>query len=81
MRRVWDAALQSRIDKYNTRIGRYDGIERDERLNKLIPGIERRRDRFISRLYANLPPEHQRIVDGLSPPGKVRAWACSNREF
>ena len=80
-REVWDAALRSRIYQYTERLARYDGIERDARLHRLLPDIERRRARFESRLYENLSDEQRAVVDRMSPPGKVRAWACSNKEF
>ena len=80
-RELWDAALTSRIDKLEARLRRHDGIERYERLDKLIAGIEARKLRFESRLYENLSADQQGVVDRLSPPGKVRARACSNRPF
>lgn len=80
-REVWDSALRSRIYHLTERLARYDGLERDARLQQLLPDIERRRARFESRLYENLTDEQRAIVDRMSPPGKVRAWACSNKEF
>lgn len=82
---VWDMALQRRIDQLDERLARYDVIEHDfcndERLQKLLPGIVKRRNFFASKLYERLPPEHQAIVDRLSPPGKVWARARSNKMF
>lgn len=80
-REVWDAALESRIYQYTERLARYDGVERDARLDVLLPGIERRRARFESRRYANLTDEQRAVVDRMRPFGKVRAWATSNKEF
>jgi hypothetical protein len=80
-REVWDKALQSQITHYNIRLARYKDVPLDERLAKLLPGIEARRDRLISRMYENLKPEHQQIVDRMKPNGKIRAWAKSGKNF
>ena len=80
-REVWDKALQSQITHYNIRLARYKDVPLDDRLSKLLPGIEARRDRLISRMYDNLKPEHQQIVDRMRPNGKIRAWANSGKEF
>ncbi len=78
-REVWDASLQSRIRQLDVRLHRYDTMESNERIVKLLAGIVRRRDMYAERLFANLGEEQRRIVDNMTPAGKVRARACSNR--
>ena len=80
-REVWDKALQGQITHYNIRLARYKDVPLDDRLSKLLPDIEARRDRLQNRMYDNLPPLHQAIVDRMKPNGKIRAWALSNKEF
>lgn len=80
-REVWDLSLQRRIDQLDTRFHRHDHVDQTERLNKILPNILRRKQRYEARKYAYLSDEEQAIVDGMKPYGKVWAWARSNKEF
>lgn len=80
-REVWDLALMRRITQLDARMVRHDDVPMNPRLDKLLPGIQERRDYYASKLYEKLTLEQQTVVDAMKPAGKVWARARSNKSI
>lgn len=78
---TWNLALTTRIAQLDERLHRYDGWEMNERLEKLLPGIEQLRNYYTAKLYENLTKEQQAVVDRMKPPGKVWSRARSKTDL
>ena len=80
-REIWDRALTTRITQLQERLTRYNDVDMNARLYKLLPEIQARIEYYTSKLYANQSAEHQAIIDRMKPPGRVWARARSNWDF